>query len=194
MRKRAADILANTKGGTGAYSESKGVSFIRQMVADGIEKRDGHPCRIEDLWLTDGASVGCHYIMKTLIRDSNDAVLVPIPQYPLYSATLALYGGTLVPYYLQEDQNWGLDVEALKQTIDASRAEGKCVRALVVINPGNPTGAALDTSNQREIVELCEREGCCSCRMRCTRRMCTPRGSPSPASRRWSGTWRRTSR
>ena len=87
VRKRAADILANTKGGTGAYSESKGVSFIRQMVADGIEKRDGHPCRIEDLWLTDGASVGCHYIMKTLIRDSNDAVLVPIPQYPLYSAT-----------------------------------------------------------------------------------------------------------
>ena len=159
MRKRAADILANTKGGTGAYSESKGVSFIRKMVADGIERRDGHPCEVEDLWLTDGASVGCHYIMKTMIRDSNDAVLVPIPQYPLYSATLALYGGSLVPYYLQEDQNWGLDVEALKRTIDASRAEGKCVRALVVINPGNPTGAALDVSNQREIVELCEREG-----------------------------------
>ena len=55
--------------------------------------------------------------MKTLIRDSNDAMLVPIPQYPLYSATLALYGGTLLPYYLQEEKGWALDVEALKQTV-----------------------------------------------------------------------------
>ena len=159
VRKRARDILDNTKGGTGAYSESKGVAFLREMVAAGIEKRDGHPCDIEDLWLTDGASVGCHYLMKTLIRDANDAMLVPIPQYPLYSATLALYGGTLLPYYLEEDKGWALDVAALKKTCDDARAAGKNVRALVVINPGNPTGAALDTSNQREIVELCEREG-----------------------------------
>jgi aspartate/methionine/tyrosine aminotransferase len=40
-----------------------------------------------------------------------DAVLVPIPQYPLYSATLALYGGTLLPYYLQEEKGWALDVK-----------------------------------------------------------------------------------
>ena len=91
VRKRAADILANTKGGTGAYSESKGFRSSAQMVADGIEKRRS-PVPIEDLWLTDGASVGCHYIMKTLIRDSNDAVLVPIPQYLRSIATLALYG------------------------------------------------------------------------------------------------------
>jgi alanine transaminase len=118
VRRKARDILANMKGGTGAYSESKGVAFLRKMVADGIEKRDGHPCDIEDLWLTDGASVGCHYLMKTLIRDMNDAVLVPIPQYPLYSATLALYGGTLLPYYLQEDKEWGLDVAELKSQTD----------------------------------------------------------------------------
>ena len=116
VRKRARDILDNTKGGTGAYSESKGVAFLREMVAAGIEKRDGHPCDIEDLWLTDGASVGCHYLMKTLIRDANDAMLVPIPQYPLYSATLALYGGTLLPYYLEEEKGWTLDVAALKKT------------------------------------------------------------------------------
>ena len=55
--------------------------------------RDGHPANIEDLWLTDGASVACHYLMKTIIRDEKDALLIPIPQYPLYSATLTLYGG-----------------------------------------------------------------------------------------------------
>ena len=56
--RRARDILDNTKGGTGAYSESKGVAFLREMVAAGIE-RGGHPCAVDDLWLTDGASVGC---------------------------------------------------------------------------------------------------------------------------------------
>lgn len=159
VRKKAADILAHTKGGTGAYSESKGVSFIREMVAAGIEERDGHPCNIDDLWLTDGASAGCHYLMKTIIRDANDAVLVPIPQYPLYSATLALYGGALVPYYLQEEKGWALDVAELKSQTDKARSEGKTVRALVIINPGNPTGAALELSNQQEIVKFCAEEG-----------------------------------
>lgn len=156
----AKHILGNMKGGTGAYSESKGVAALRQMVADGIEARDGgHKCDIEDLWLTDGASVGCHYIMKTLIRDGNDAVMVPIPQYPLYSASLALYGGTLVPYYLDEDKEWGLDVADLKVQLDKARAAGKEVRALCVINPGNPTGNALNVDNQKEIVQFCKDEG-----------------------------------
>jgi alanine transaminase len=96
--------------------------------------------------------------MSTLIRDENDAFLVPIPQYPLYSATLTLYGGTLLPYYLEEEKGWALDVAALKKTCDDARAAGKNVRALVVINPGNPTGAALDLANQKEIVKFCEAE------------------------------------
>ena len=155
----AKHILENMKGGTGAYSESKGVAALRQMVANGIEARDGgHKCDIDDLWLTDGASVACHYIMKTLIRDNNDAVMVPIPQYPLYSASLALYGGTLVPYYLDEDKKWGLDVADLKVQLDKARAAGKEVRALCVINPGNPTGAALNVDNQKEIVQFCKDE------------------------------------
>lgn len=47
------------------------------------------------------------------IRNENDGVLVPIPQYPLYSALLTLYKGKFIPYYLDEDQNWGLDAEHL---------------------------------------------------------------------------------
>ena len=97
--------------------------------------------------------------MKTLIRDGNDGVMVPIPQYPLYSASLALYGGTLVPYYLDEDKEWGLDVADLKVQLDKARAAGKEVRALCVINPGNPTGNALNVDNQKEIVQFCKDEG-----------------------------------
>ena len=64
-------------------------------------------------------------------------------QYPLYSATLTLYGGQLVPYELDESRGWGLDVASLQQQLAAARTRGLCVRGLVVINPGNPTGQCL---------------------------------------------------
>lgn len=57
--------------------------------------------------LQDGASPAVHYMMEMLIRSPSDAFLVPIPQYPLYSATLCLYGGQLVPYELDEDAGKG---------------------------------------------------------------------------------------
>ena len=96
--------------------------------------------------------------MKTLLRSSADAVLVPIPQYPLYSATIALYGGTLLPYHLQEASGWGLDCGALRDSVAAARRAGRCVRALCVINPGNPTGNCLTPANQADIVRLCADE------------------------------------
>jgi len=89
---RAKEYLGNIKGGTGAYSESKGALICRRHVAQGISERDGCPCEVDDLWLTDGASAAVNYLMRILIRDEKDAILVPIPQYPLYSATLSLYG------------------------------------------------------------------------------------------------------
>jgi hypothetical protein len=64
-------------------------------------------------------------------------------QYPLYSATLTLYGGQLVPYELDEAAGWGLNTAALQQQLAAARTRGLCVRGLVVINPGNPTGQCL---------------------------------------------------
>ena len=77
----------------------------------------------------------------------------PPSQYPLYSATLTLYGGKLVPYLLDESAGWGLDVDNLKQQLDAAREEGLCVRAMVVINPGNPTGQCLTLKNQEDILK-----------------------------------------
>ena len=81
------------------------MQVLRQRVAAGITKRDGHAANPDDIHLTDGASAGCHYLMNILIRGVKDAVMCPIPQYPLYSAALTLYGGTLVPYYLDEDRS-----------------------------------------------------------------------------------------
>lgn len=155
---RARRYLAAIPGGVGAYSQSKGVALLRQEVAAAIEKRDGHPCSPDDLFLTDGASPTCHYLMKTLLRNKSDGVLTPMPQYPLYSATLELYDGSLVPYYLAEEKGWGMDVNHLKECVDKARAEGTVVRAMVVINPGNPTGQVLDEADQRAVVQFCKQE------------------------------------
>jgi glutamate--glyoxylate aminotransferase len=67
-------------------------------------------------------------VLQSIIRDERDAVLVPIPQYPLYSAGISLYGGKLMPYQLEEAHGWGLDLEALTQQVAAARQEGYSVR------------------------------------------------------------------
>lgn len=155
---RARDILNHIPGGTGAYSASCGVEYLRKQVAEAIERRDGYPCNYENIFLTDGASSGVHACMRIAIREKNDAILVPIPQYPLYSATLTLYGGTLVPYYLEEDKEWGMDVKHLKLQLEDARGKGLNVRGLVVINPGNPTGQVLSEENQAEVLKFCKEE------------------------------------
>ncbi len=65
-----------------------------------------------------GASPGVHMWLKTLIRNRNDCVLTPIPQYPLYSACLELYNGTLLPYYLDEERGWALSIPELKNQVE----------------------------------------------------------------------------
>ena len=156
---RARRYLDAIPGGVGAYSASNGVDLLRQEVADAITRRDGgHACNPADLYLTDGASPTVHYLMKILLRSPSDGVLTPLPQYPLYSAAIELYNGTLVPYYLSEEKGWGMDVAHMKEQLDAARANGTCVRSVVVINPGNPTGQVLDVEDQRRVVEFCKRE------------------------------------
>jgi aspartate/methionine/tyrosine aminotransferase len=71
-----------------------------------------------------------------------------------YTATIDLLNGTQVPYYLDEEHKWGLAVPELERSLAASRAAGKDVRALVVINPGNPTGAMMSEANIREVIRF----------------------------------------
>ena len=130
--------------------------ICRAHVAAGIAARDGYPCDVEDLWLTDGASPTVHYLMRAMLRDERDAVMVPIPQYPLYSATSALYGGSMVEYYLDEAAGWQCTLDHLRDQLSKARAEGKCVRAIAIINPGNPTGQVLSRETQEALVRFCK--------------------------------------
>ncbi|OQS06931.1 alanine aminotransferase 2, partial [Thraustotheca clavata] len=136
----------------------KGLEVVREEVCNFLQRRDGYPADPETIFLTDGASQGVQGILLALIRDENDGILVPIPQYPLYSATIAINGGALCGYYLDEASNWGMNTTELKRSIKEARAKGKEVRALVVINPGNPTGQCLSETNMREIVQFCKDE------------------------------------
>lgn len=152
---RAKHYLAMTTGGLGAYSDSRGLPGIRKEVAEFIERRDGYPSDPDLIFLTDGASKGVMQILNTIIRDEKDGILVPVPQYPLYSAAISLFGGTLAPYYLEESANWGLDIGELRKSVLEARYKGITVRAMVIINPGNPTGQCLSRDNIKELIEFC---------------------------------------
>lgn len=153
---RARTLLASFGvGGVGGYTDSRGNILVRNEVADFIERRDGHRPQPEHIYLTDGASAGVRNVLQSIIRDERDAVLVPIPQYPLYSASISLYGGKLLPYQLEESHGWGLDLDTLTQQVAAARQEGFSVRALVFINPGNPTGQCLSADAVSRLVQWC---------------------------------------
>merc|ERR1711871_1165033 len=169
---RAARYRAMLSGGSvGAYTDARGVLGVRSEVAQFIEKRDGarlsgkasqNPCTAvspDDIFLTNGASEAVAKVMKVLLRGQQDCVLVPIPQYPLYSATVALNSGELLPYFLQESSGWSLDVGRLYSTVKQAREQGKTVRAMVVINPGNPTGQCMSSKDLISVVKFCVEEG-----------------------------------
>lgn len=154
---RAQILLANIKGGTGAYSGSKGVEFCRKAVAEFITERDGYPANHDNIFLTDGASSGVHLVLKTLLTGPTDGVMIPIPQYPLYTACLALYNGKPVPYYLTEETGWGIKEAELEASLAKAKADGIKVKALVIINPGNPTGQVLSLEDQQMVCKFCEK-------------------------------------
>lgn len=152
---RAEQILKMIPGGIGAYSDSRGALGIRQEVANYIAERDGVPAPNPDhIFLTDGASVAVRMGLSAMIRNENDGIMVPIPQYPLYSASITLYGGTLVPYNLDEENNWSMDISKMKKVVEDARAAGRNIRGLVFINPGNPTGQCLSKENIQELIKF----------------------------------------
>jgi aspartate/methionine/tyrosine aminotransferase len=150
----ARHIATRSQHGLGVYTESKGFRFIREAVASFIRERDGLEADPEAIFLTDGASKAVQSVLRMLISGPGDGVLIPIPQYPLYSATIALYQGTAVPYQLDEAADWSFSRATLEAAHAAAVAAGIRPRAIVVINPGNPTGAVLDEANVEMVLDF----------------------------------------
>jgi len=152
-----AKLLLNSIGSVGAYSHSQGIPHIRNNVAQFIAERDGYPADPSKIYLTQGASAGVQLTLQMIVEHSKVGIMIPIPQYPLYTATLAVLDACPVPYYLNEDKNWGLTTEELQRSYDESIRDGIDTRALVIINPGNPTGQCLAEENMREIIVFCRK-------------------------------------
>jgi alanine transaminase len=153
---RAKFYLSSTHG-IGAYSASQGIEVVRNEVAKYIEHRDNSgPCDPKNIFLTSGASEGVKVILSLLRK--RDGCLIPIPQYPLYSAALTLLGMNPVHYFLDESKQWSCNIENIEKQIETARHAGIKPRAMAVINPGNPTGQVLDVDTMRAIVQLCEKE------------------------------------
>src|SRR5512138_1911060 len=155
----AREVLRHTGGGLGAYTESKGYRFVRDAVAAFIRQRDGIESDPDSIYLTDGASKGVQAVLRLLIAGERDGILIPTPQYPLYSATITLYGGVQVPYPLDEASQWRLSKPSLEAAYEGARARGVDVRGIAVINPGNPSGSVLDESNVAMVLELARARG-----------------------------------
>ncbi|KAI6784509.1 alanine aminotransferase-like protein [Emericellopsis cladophorae] len=145
-------------GSVGAYSASNGVPAIKESIAKFLERRDGFPANPANIYLSAGASSGVNTLLHTICANPNTGILVPIPQYPLYTATLSVLDATCVPYYLDESKNWGTDINTVRSAYEKAKADGTDVRAIVIINPGNPTGASLPEEDIRQILDFAAKE------------------------------------
>lgn len=154
VNQRAKNILSTIHGSTGCYSDSVGLAIVRKHIAEFIAERDGYPSSFKDIIVTNGASSSVKLILELFQSDSEKAgIMIPIPQYPLYSATISEYGMNLVGYYLNEEKNWSLDVDELRRSLNEARKTCN-PRVLCVINPGNPTGQVLTYDNIKQIIQF----------------------------------------
>lgn len=141
----------------GAYSEACGLELVRRQCAEYIERRDGVKSDWQNIFLTTGASevvkATLSFVNKSRKSDLPVGVMIPIPQYPLYSATICELGMHQVSYYLDEEHDWRLEIDELERAY--SEESSKCdIRVLVVINPANPTGAVLSRENICQVIEF----------------------------------------
>ncbi|MFI5506663.1 pyridoxal phosphate-dependent aminotransferase [Mycobacterium sp. NPDC051804] len=130
------------------YSDSKGIQAARRAVFTRYELVEGFPrFDVDDVYLGNGVSELITMTLQALL-DNGDQVLIPAPDYPLWTASTSLAGGTPVHYLCDETQGWQPDITDLEAKITDR------TKALVVINPNNPTGAVYGTEILEQIVEL----------------------------------------
>ena len=143
------DIMLNLPHAHG-YGDSKGLLSARRAVVQHYQDRGITGVDIDDVWLGNGVSELIQLSLQALLNNG-DEVLVPAPDYPLWTASIILSGGTAVHYRCDESNGWQPDLDDMAAKITPK------TRAIVVINPNNPTGAVYDREMLSGIVELARR-------------------------------------
>ena len=143
------DMIRNLPHSAG-YTDSKGLFAPRRAVVHYTQQKRVKNVTVDDVFLGNGASELITMSMNALLNDG-DEVLIPAPDYPLWTASVALSGGTPVHYLCDEACDWLPDLDDMEARITPR------TRALVVINPNNPTGALYPQAVLEKIVDLARR-------------------------------------
>ncbi len=130
------------------YSTSKGIISARRAIVARYEVIPGFPeFDVEDVFLGNGVSELITMTMQALL-DDGDEVLIPSPDYPLWTASTSLSGGKPVHYLCDEEDNWNPSIEDIRSKVTER------TKAIVVINPNNPTGAVYSKEILQQIVDV----------------------------------------
>ena len=140
------DMIRNMQNAAG-YTDSKGMFAPRKAIMHYTQEKHIRGVTIEDIYIGNGASELIVMGMNALLN-SGDEVLVPAPDYPLWTAAVSLSGGKPVHYVCDESADWMPDIDDIKSKITPN------TRAIVVINPNNPTGALYPVEILQQIVEV----------------------------------------
>lgn len=129
------------------YSESKGIYTARKAIMQYAQLKNLPNVTINDIYTGNGVSELINLCMQALL-DNGDEILIPSPDYPLWTATATLAGGKAVHYICDEQSEWYPDIEDMRKKITDK------TKAIVIINPNNPTGALYPKEILEQIVEL----------------------------------------
>jgi alanine-synthesizing transaminase len=145
------DMIRNLPTSAG-YSDSKGIFGARKAVMHETQKQGIKGVTLDDIYLGNGASELIVMATNGLLNNG-DELLLPAPDYPLWTAAVSLSGGTPVHYVCDEANGWMPDIEDIQSKIT------KNTKGIVVINPNNPTGALYSDELLMQIVELARKHG-----------------------------------
>jgi alanine-synthesizing transaminase len=140
------DMIRNMSNASG-YTDSKGLFAPRKAIMQYTQEKKIAGVTIDDIYLGNGASELIVMSVNALLN-TGDEVLVPSPDYPLWTAAVSLSGGTPVHYICDEQAGWFPDIEDIKKKINSN------TKAIVVINPNNPTGALYPVELLQQIVDV----------------------------------------
>ncbi|USE35670.1 pyridoxal phosphate-dependent aminotransferase [Endozoicomonas sp. SCSIO W0465] len=140
------DVIRNLPLSQG-YCDSKGLFSARKAIMQYCQQKEFPPITVEDIIIGNGVSELVVMTMQALLNNG-DEMLIPAPDYPLWTAAVHLSGGRAVHYRKDEQSDWYPDIEDIRSKITAK------TRGIVVINPNNPTGAVYPDEILKEIVQL----------------------------------------
>ena len=129
------------------YAASEGIPALREAIAEKEKKVNSVPISSEDVIVTSGISEGIQFLMGAIV-EPGDEILLPGPTYPPYTSFTKFFGGAPVSYRTVEDNDWLPDLDDLRKKIT------KRTRALVIVNPNNPTGSLYDETTLKRMLDI----------------------------------------